>query len=156
MNKVLFLDRDGVINCKLEGDYVKKWDEFCFLPGVFEAIRAIKEKGYIVIIVTNQRGIARGFMTEKDLEEVHQRMIEELERHGAQVDDIFYCPHDLSDNCDCRKPQPGMLIQAQKKWNIDFAQSYIIGDSDCDIEAGRRVGCGGILTTDLREALKSL
>ena len=137
MNKAVFLDRDGVINRKLEDDYVKKWDEFCFLPGVFEAIKTIKEKGYLVIVVTNQRGIARGFMTEKDLEEIHQKMQKELKKHGAQVDDIFYCPHDIKDNCTCGKPQPGMLFSAQKKWNIDLAQSYIIGDSDSDFEASR-------------------
>lgn len=153
MNKAVFLDRDGVINRKLENDYVKKWDEFCFLPGVFEAIKAIKEKGYLVIVATNQRGIAKGLMTEEDLEEIHRRMQKELKKHGAQVDDIFYCPHDISDNCNCRKPKPGMLIQAQKKWDIDFSSSFIIGDSESDIEAGRRVGCRGILTTDLRQAV---
>ncbi len=154
MNKAVFLDRDGVINRKLENDYVKKWDEFCFLPGVFEAIKTIREKGYLVIVVTNQRGIAKGFMTEKDLEEIHQKMQKELETHGAQVDDIFFCPHDISDNCNCRKPKPGMLIQAQNKWDIDFTQSYIIGDSNSDIEAGHQVGCQGILTTNLRQAVE--
>jgi len=153
MNKAVFLDRDGVINRKLENDYVKKWDEFCFLPGVFSAIEAIREKGYLVIVVTNQRGIAKGLMTEEDLEEIHRKMQKELKKHRAQVDDIFYCPHDISDNCNCRKPEPGMLIQAQKKWDIDFAQSFIIGDSESDIEAGRRVGVRGILTTDLRHAV---
>ena len=156
MNKTVFLDRDGVINRKLENDYVKSWDEFVFLPGVFEAIKAIKEKGYLVIVVTNQRGITRGFMTEKDLQEIHQKMQKELEKHGAQVDDIFYCPHNISDNCNCRKPEPGMLIEAQKKWNIDFAQSYIIGDSESDIEAGKRVGVQGILTMDLKESVELL
>ena len=150
MNKTVFLDRDGVINRKLENDYVKSWDEFVFLPGVFEAIKAIKEKGYLVIVVTNQRGITRGFMTEKDLQEIHQKMQDELKKHGAQVNDIFYCPHNISDKCNCRKPEPGMLIEAQKKWDIDFAQSYIIGDSESDIEAGKRAGCKGFLTTDLK------
>ena len=106
--------------------------------------------------MTNQRGIAKGLMTEKDLEEIHRRMIEELKKHGAHIDDIFYCPHDISDNCNCRKPKPGMLIQAQKKWDIDFAQSYIIGDSNSDIEAGQQVGCQGILTTNLRQAVELL
>ena len=156
MNRAVFLDRDGVINQKLENDYVKSWDEFCFLPGVFEAIRIIKEKGYLVIVVTNQRGIAKGLMTEKDLEEIHRRMIEELKKHGACIDDIFYCPHDISDNCNCRKPKPGLLIQAQRKWDIDFTQSYIIGDSNSDIEAGQQVGCQGILTTDLMGSVELL
>ena len=153
----MFLDRDGIINQKaLEHDYIKNWDEFHFLPGVKEAIRRIREKGYLVIVVTNQRGIARGLMTEKDLEGIHRKMCEELQKHGASIDDIFYCPHDIKDNCTCRKPQPGMLIQAQKKWDIDFAQSYIIGDSNSDVEAGQRVGCRGILTTDLMKAIELL
>lgn len=156
MNKAVYLDRDGIINQKLENDYVKNWDEFNFLPGAIEAIKAITEKGYLVIVVTNQRGIARGLMTEKDLEEIHRRMCEELQKHGAHIDDIFFCPHDIKDNCNCRKPKPGMLIEAQKKWNIDFAQSYIIGDSESDIEAGKRVGCKGILTTELIKAVHVL
>ena len=163
MNRAVFLDRDGVINRKLENDYVKSWNEFQFLPGVIEAIKAINERGYLVIVVTNQRGIAKGLMTEKDLEEIHRRILKELKKHvedpvrgSAHIDDIFYCPHDISDNCNCRKPKPGMLIQAQKKWDIDFAQSYIIGDSNSDIEAGQRVGCRGILTTDLMKAVELL
>ena len=156
VNKAVFLDRDGVINHKLEGSYVTNWDEFHFLPDVFEAIKAIREKGYLVIVVTNQRGIARALMTERDLEEIHRKMLGELEEHGAQVDDIFYCPHDLSDNCDCRKPKPGLLVRAQKKWCVDFARSWIIGDSDSDVEAGRKVGCRGILTTNLRKSVELL
>ena len=154
MNKAVFLDRDGVINQKApEHDYIKSWAEFHFLPGVKEAIRRIREEGFLVIVVTNQRGIARGLMTEKDLQEIHQRMCEELQQHGAHIDDIFCCPHDIKDNCACRKPKPGMLIQAQKKWDIDFAQSYIIGDSNSDIEAGQHVGCRGLLTTELIKAV---
>ena len=138
---------------------MKSWDEFQFLPGVIEAIKAINEKGYLVIVVTNQRGITKGLMTERDIEEIHRRMLKELKKHvedavrgSARIDSIFYCPHDISDNCNCRKPKPGMLIHAQRKWDIDFAQSYIIclcrhcrqvGDSNSDIEAGRRVGCQG-------------
>lgn len=150
--KTVFLDRDGVINQKLKNDYVKRWEEFSFLPGAIEAIKAINEKGYFVIVVTNQRGIARGLMTEDDLKELHRKMLQELERHGAHIDDIFYCPHEKN-SCDCRKPKPGMLIQAKEKWDVDFSKSYIIGDSPIDIEAGQRVGCQGFLTTDLTKAV---
>ena len=83
-------------------------------------------------------------------------MLKELEKHDVRIDDIFYCPHDILDNCNCRKPKPGMLIQAQKKWDIDLAQSFIIGDSESDIEAGQQVGCWGILTTDLMGAVELL
>ena len=156
MNKAVFLDRDGVINRKLEDDYVKIWEDFHFLQGVKEAVRILNEKGYLVIVVTNQRGIARGLMTESDLEGIHRRMREEFQKYRAHIDDIFYCPHDISDNCACRKPQAGMLIEAQEKWDIDFSQSYIIGDSQSDIEAGQRVGCRGILTTKLIKVMKHL
>ena len=156
LNKTVFLDRDGVINQKLENDYVKIWGEFRFLPGVKEAVRILNEKRYLVIVVTNQRGIARGLMTESDLKDIHRRMSTQFQKHGAHIDDIFYCPHDISDNCACRKPKAGMLIEAQKKWDIDFSQSYIIGDSQSDIEAGKRVGCRGILTTELIKIVKHL
>jgi len=155
-NKAVFLDRDGVINKKLENDYVKNWNEFHFLPGVIEAIKTINEKGYLVIVVTNQRGIGRGLMTEQDLKDIHQRMLQEIQKGGARIDDIFYCPHDMKDNCNCRKPKPGMLVQAKKKWDIDYAKSYIIGDSETDIEAGQQVGCKGILTTELEKAVAHL
>jgi len=155
MRKTVFLDRDGVINRKLESDYVKIWSEFRFLPGAIDAIKIINEKGYLVIVVTNQRGIARGLMTEQDLKLIHRRMLQELQRNEAHIDDIFFCPHER-DSCDCRKPKPGMLIQANEKWNIDFSDSYIIGDSKSDIEAGKRVGCNGILTTELRKAVDLL
>lgn len=156
MKRAVFLDRDGVINKRIVDDYVKIWDEFQFLPCVFEAIKTINEKGYLAIVVTNQRGIARGLMTEDALKEIHQRMLQEIQEHGAHIDDVFYCPHNIDDNCDCRKPKPGMLIKAKEKWDIDFAKSYIIGDSQSDIEAGQRVGCRGILTTELEKAVTLL
>lgn len=148
-NKAVFLDRDGTINRMLENDYVKTWEEFEFLPGTAEAIRALKAKGYLVIIITNQRGIGKGIMTEEDLGQVHRRMCEELASAGAYIDDIFYCPHNIEDDCSCRKPKPGLLLQAQAKWDIDLERSFLIGDMDSDIEAGRTVGCATIkLQTD--------
>ena len=95
----MFLDRDGVINQKApEHDYIKSWDEFHFLPGVKEVIRRIREKGSLVIVVTNQRGIARGMMTKKDLEVIHKNMLKELQKWGAYVDEVFYYPHEIKDN----------------------------------------------------------
>jgi len=140
-NKAVFLDRDGTINRMLENDYVKTWEEFEFLPGAAEAIRALKAKGYLVIIVTNQRGIGRGVMTKEDLEHIHRRMCEELASAGAYIDDIFYCPHNIEDDCQCRKPRPALLLQAQAKWDIDLGRSILIGDMESDIEAGRAAGC---------------
>ncbi len=144
VKKAAFLDRDGTINRMLEGDYVKTWEEFQFLPGAAEAIRTLKAKGYLVIIVTNQSGISRGIMTEEDLREVHRRMREELAATGAQIDGIVHCPHAPQDGCACRKPKPGLLLEAKAKWGIDLAGSVLIGDMETDMEAGRTVGCNTI------------
>ena len=142
----IFLDRDGVINRKLEGDYVKVWDEFEFLPGAIEAIKFLNDKKIPVYIITNQSGIGRGIMTMKMLDVVHRKMAQELAKHGAHIDDIFVCPHSPEESCDCRKPKPGLLLQAKKKYpSIDFAKSWFVGDSVSDIEAGNAVGCGTYL-----------
>ena len=144
--RAVFLDRDGVINKKApEGDYVKNWDEFRFLPGVKKAIRKLNEKGFLVIVVSNQRGIAKGVMTEDDLKEIHARMKEELRKEGAVINGIYYCPHDIKDHCDCRKPKPGLLLRAAREHDVDLRRSWMIGDRESDIEAGKRAGCKTIL-----------
>ena len=147
--KTVFLDRDGVINRKPpEGDYVKSWKEFEFLPKAPEALRLLKEAGMRIIIVTNQRGIARGLMTERDLEEIHKRMLVELARLQASVDAIYYCPHEEG-VCDCRKPRVGLFRKAQQDFpDIDFSSSAVIGDSLKDMEAGTQLGSLTILIAD--------
>jgi len=141
--KCVFLDRDGVINKKaLEGDYIKNWNEFKFLPGVKEAIKRLKENGFLIIIVTNQRCISKGIITKKGLEEIHEKMVKEIRNFGGDIDAIYFCPHDITDNCDCRKPKPGMFLNAIKDFKsrgieIDLEKSYMIGDSEDDIIAGR-------------------
>jgi len=147
--KTVFLDRDGVINRKPpEGDYVKSWEEFEFLPKAPEALRLLKEAGMRLIIVTNQRGIACGLMTERDLEEIHKHMLAELARFQASIDAIYYCPHEEG-VCDCRKPRVGLFRQAQQDFpDIDFANSAIIGDSLKDMEAGTRLGSLTIFIAD--------
>jgi D-glycero-D-manno-heptose 1,7-bisphosphate phosphatase len=141
-----FLDRDGTVNVKApEGDYVKSWKEFRFLDGAPEAIRRLNQAGVRVVVVTNQRGIALGRMTEEDLADIHRRMGEELARAGAHVDAIYHCPHD-HDSCDCRKPGVGMFLAAQADDpGISFAEAAVIGDSLADMEAGIRLGCRTIL-----------
>ena len=121
--ETFFLDRDGVINRQLPDDYVKTWREFEFLPRAKEALRLLTEAGLRLVIVTNQRGIARGLMTEADLQDIHTRMLAELSDAGAQIAAIYCCPHDHG-QCRCRKPQPGMLRQAQMDFPaIDFART---------------------------------
>ncbi len=141
----MFVDRDGVINRRLPGDYVRSWDQFRFLPGARAGLRALREAGYLLVVITNQRGIARGLMSEADLAEVHRRMQVELVRAGAGVDAILHCPHDAGAGCGCRKPQPGMLSQALERFAIDVARSWVVGDSLTDLEAGRSVGIRGVL-----------
>ncbi|MBA2840769.1 D-glycero-D-manno-heptose 1,7-bisphosphate phosphatase [Methanococcus maripaludis] len=136
MNKVIFLDRDGVINKKLENDYVKSVFEFEILESVKETLQKLKELGYLLIVITNQQGIGKGIMSEKDLESIHNYMLKEL----PEIDDIFYCPH-LNGTCNCRKPENKMLLDAKEKWNIDFNKSWMIGDSESDIICGKSVGC---------------
>lgn len=139
-NKMIFLDRDGVINRKAPPhDYIKSANEFRMLPGAGKAIHLLNVAGYKVVIVTNQRGIARGLMTMEDLNQVHQFMKKELLNFEAHIDDIFVCPHDIG-QCHCRKPDIGLFLQAEKKFAIDKDKSYIIGDSRTDIEAGKNYG----------------
>jgi D-glycero-D-manno-heptose 1,7-bisphosphate phosphatase len=146
LRKAIFLDRDGVINVRLpDGAYVTKWEEFVFRDGAVEGMRLFGREGYSLIVVTNQRGIGRGIMTEDDLADIHGRMEAHLEREGVSLTAIYHCPHDHAARCGCRKPKPGMLLAAIEKFDIDGARSLIVGDSTSDIEAGRAAGVGGVL-----------
>lgn len=141
----IFLDRDGVINRKRDDDYVKHWGEFEFLPGAKEALQLLTAKNYRLIVVTNQRGIARGWMTAEAVADIHARMVGELTASGAEIVAIFCCPHD-KDQCDCRKPKTGMFLRAQRQMpDIEFARSVMIGDSLSDMQAGAALGCRNIL-----------
>lgn len=144
--KVVFMDRDGVLNEKaLEGDYVKSWREFRFLPNVPEALVRLKALGFLLIVVTNQRGVAREIVAEETVREIHRTMVEELRARGADLDAVYYCPHDVTDGCSCRKPKPGMVNRAindfrRKGVDLDIEHSYMIGDSEQDIVLGKTVG----------------
>jgi histidinol-phosphate phosphatase family protein len=130
--RCVFLDRDGVINSKpAPAKYVRSCDEFRLLPNIVDWIRLFNTLGYLVIVITNQRGVALGLMTEADLLGIHEKMLKDLADRGARIDDIFYCPHAL-DACDCRKPRPGLIYAARDKWRIDLAHSLLIGDSESD------------------------
>ncbi len=152
--KAIFLDRDGTIN-KYVG-FLRNIDEFELLPGVAEAIRSINSSGYLCIVVTNQPVIARGEVTVSELNEIHKKMATLLGKEGAYIDALYYCPHhphkgyegeipELKIECDCRKPKPGMLLQAAKDYNIDLSQSWMIGDGENDVKAGKAAGCGTAL-----------
>jgi D-glycero-D-manno-heptose 1,7-bisphosphate phosphatase len=142
MKKTVFLDRDGVINRKApEGQYVTRWEDMEFLPGAFDAVRLLNRDGFLVVVVTNQRCIAKGILTTDELESMHSRMRREFDAAGARIDAIYYCPHDGQPPCGCRKPEPGMLLNAARDYDIDMAASWIVGDSEPDVEAGRSAGC---------------
>ena len=122
------------------GGYVRSWDEFHFLPDVGETLKEIKDRGYIAIVITNQRGVGLGLMTESDLADIHKRMQSQLkEKYGVQFDDIISCI-DAGNESGRRKPSPAMLLEAQVKYNIDMAMGWMIGDSPSDIQAGIRAG----------------
>ncbi|MDI7275161.1 MAG: D-glycero-beta-D-manno-heptose 1,7-bisphosphate 7-phosphatase [Anaerolineae bacterium] len=142
--RAVFLDRDGVINENRE-DYVKSWDEFSFLPGALEALRRLAASPLLIVVVTNQAAIGRGLVSADMVHEVNRRMIEEIEATGGRVDALYLCPHNRDESCECRKPKPGLLIQAAQEMGIDLGQSYCVGDKLSDLEAGRAVGCGGVL-----------
>ncbi len=139
--RTAFLDRDGVINRKLpEGEYVSSWQRFVLLPGTAQAIARLNREGLRVVVVTNQRGIALGKYTAEAVREIHNNFQRELADHGAHVDAFYFCPHDRN-QCDCRKPLPGMFLQAQRDFpDIHPSTSCMIGDSLSDIEFGRALG----------------
>lgn len=137
----LFLDRDGVINEKLDNDYVKNIDEFKFIKGAKEAIAYFNSLFNRTVIVTNQQGIGKGIMTEDDLQVVHDFMQTEIEQVGGKLDNIYYCPKLAAENASCRKPNTGMAEWAKKDFpEIDFSKSMMVGDSLTDIEMGKRLG----------------
>ena len=152
--KAIFLDRDGTIN-KYVG-FLRKEEEFELLPGVAEAVKKINESGYLAIVVTNQPVIARGEVMFEGLETIHNKMETLLGKEGAYLDAIYFCPHhphsgyegevkELKIDCDCRKPKPGMLLIAAEDLNIDLSQSYMVGDGENDIKAGKAAGCKTVL-----------
>jgi D-glycero-D-manno-heptose 1,7-bisphosphate phosphatase len=150
MRRCLFLDRDGVINAAPPaGEYIKSWEEFHLLPEVVSWIRLFKSAGYLAIVITNQRGIALGRHSEADLLALHEKMRAELAAQGAILDDIFYCPH-AEAACDCRKPLPGMILAARKKWDIDLAASLLVGDGERDRLLAERCGIPFVLVRDGR------
>ena len=166
--KAIFLDRDGTIN-KSNG-FITSPDQFELIDGVCEAIKMINSSGYLAIVITNQPVIARGEVSFETLRAIHDKMETELGQKGAYVDGIYYCPHHTDKgfigerlaykcNCNCRKPKPGMLLQAAKDFNIDLSNSYMIGDSENDLQAGRAAGCNTLLVSEemrLFECIKKI
>lgn len=151
----VFLDRDGTVNVKApKACYIENSEQFVWLEGAKEAVRLLKENGFRVLIVTNQPGIARGNLTGDTLEAIHKKMQRDLEQIGAEIDKIYYCPHDWEEGCECRKPRPGMLYQAQKDYHLDLTKCVMIGDDERDMAAGRAAGCKTCQVTEQRNLLQ--
>lgn len=145
--KAAFLDRDGVIN--VDSGYVYKWEEFKFISGYLEALKALQENGYLLFIVTNQSGIARGKYTKEDYELLTNTLVNHLSINGINIAEVYYCPHlegslikQYNIICDCRKPKPGMLLRAATEWGVNLSESILIGDKASDIEAAKLAGIG--------------
>jgi len=138
--KVVFIDRDGVIN-RDSADYIKSWSEFEFLTGSLEAIKLLAFNGFITIVITNQSVINRNMVTTEGLEYIHNMMKAGVQARGGEIKDIFFCPHIPEDRCDCRKPKPGLIYQARRKYRIDIENTVMVGDNVKDIECARNAGC---------------
>ena len=155
MLKALFLDRDGVVN--IEKDYLYKIEDFEFIDGIFELCRYYQDLGYVVIVVTNQSGIARDYYSENDFNILTSWMIKEFAKNLVEIKKVYHCPHhpDISGKCECRKPSAGMLFEAQKEFDIDLSNSLIIGDKERDIEAGLNAGLSETYLFDETNTIRS-
>ncbi len=138
--RAVFLDRDGVI-CENRPDHVKNWDEFQFLPGAKNSLAALSRLGLAVVVVTNQAVIGRGMVAADVVDDIHRRMVAEVASFGGRIDRVVYCPHRPDENCSCRKPEAGMLLQVANEMGIDLCRSYMVGDAVSDLLAGQRAGC---------------
>lgn len=141
LSNVIFLDRDGVIN-RDSPDYIKSWSEFHFISRSLDALRDLTSGGFAIIVITNQSAITRKLITARELEHVHSKMKDVIESKGGKILDIFICPHSPSAGCACRKPMPGLIYQAQSKYDIDLTASVMVGDSVKDIQCALNAGCG--------------
>lgn len=141
LKQVVFLDRDGVIN-QDSSDYIKSWEEFIFLPNSLEALKMLTRKGCTLIVITNQSIIHRKWVLPEVLEDMHRRLKSVVASHGGKITDIFFCPHTPEQGCSCRKPKPGLILQACQKYAIDLSDAIMVGDSAKDILCGMAAGCG--------------
>lgn len=145
MNKAVFLDRDGVINKKGGSYYIFRKEEFIFNQGLFEALRYLASRGYLLIVITNQGGISKGIYTSQQTEDLHKHMVMLLEKEGIEISAVYYCPHHPDNEiCSCRKPGSLLFERAISEYDVDRNSSLMIGDSDIDIEAALKAGIRGI------------
>jgi D-glycero-D-manno-heptose 1,7-bisphosphate phosphatase len=141
----IFIDRDGVINCRRPGDYVLEWSQFVFTPGIRPALHKLSTLGLPMIVISNQAGVGRGLLDLPGLREITTQMFQTLAADGTVLSAAYYCPHTPDEDCVCRKPKPGLLYKAAEDFNVDLSRSIFIGDSNTDVQAARAAGCASVL-----------
>ena len=144
LRPAVFLDRDGVLN-ENRSDYVKSWDEFVFLPNIFAPLRRLAQNHVAIVVISNQSAIGRGIVEVETVESIHEQMRLEIQHQGGRIDGVYYCPHHPDDGCNCRKPRPGLLLQAAEELHLDLKSSYLIGDAVSDVEAALAAGVHPIM-----------
>lgn len=142
--KLIILDRDGVINQDSD-DYIRSPEEWVAIPGSLDAIARLNQAGYQIVVCTNQSGLARGYFNIETLQAIHAKMLKQLAQHGGYIEAIFYCPHGPDEHCDCRKPKPGMLIEAGQRLKANLQETIMVGDTERDIQAAQAAGAQGVL-----------
>jgi D-glycero-D-manno-heptose 1,7-bisphosphate phosphatase len=140
----VFLDRDGVLN-QNRADYVRTWAQVEFLPGVFAAMQRLAGSPFVVVVVTNQSAVGRGLMTVEGLADINQGIVQKVQQAGGRIDAVYACPHRPDEGCPCRKPRPGMLLQAAWDLDVDLERSYLVGDAVSDMEAALAAGCRPVM-----------
>lgn len=148
MAKFILLDRDGVINRRGPGGYVTSWAEFEFLDGALEGIRLLTQNDYAPIVVSNQSCVGKGLLTPSGLAEITRRFVEAVASNGGRIHDVYYCTHRKEDGCECKKPKPGLLLKAQREHSFSFPATFLIGNSETDLQAAQAVGCPALLIGD--------
>jgi D-glycero-D-manno-heptose 1,7-bisphosphate phosphatase len=140
---VVFFDRDGTLN--VEKNYVYRYEDWEWLPGAISGLKTLAEAGFLLVIVSNQSGVARGFFSAKNVEELHRHVADDLRMSGVEVAGFYFCPHGPEEGCDCRKPCPGLLLRAAEDLSLDLSRSFMVGDKVIDVEAGCRAGVQPLL-----------
>jgi len=141
-DRVVFLDRDGVINDEPpEPGWVMRWEDFAFADGALDALRRLRENGFTVVVVTNQSCVSRGLATREQIQAIMDRMVAEVVAAGGEIARVYWCPHQKADACECRKPEPGMLEQAAAELGLRPERAFLVGDSERDVQAGKAMGC---------------
>lgn len=150
--KVVLLDREGVISRRIPNGYVTSWERFSFLPNATDAICQLSRQGYHVLVVSNQAGVGKGLMSLQALKDITHKFVQHIESAGGSISAVYYCTHRAEDGCDCRKPKPGLLLNAQSDYRFDPAQTFMVGDTESDIAAATRAGCPAILVSSSKRA----